>query len=74
MIGYIKYAVEMCSGVMIYIPRSIQIGSAIQKLIGGLHRQHGDSISQIFGGTDPTQSVGTIRESSVTETLASGSN
>jgi hypothetical protein len=29
-----KYAVEMDSGAMIYIPRFVQIGSAIQKLIG----------------------------------------
>jgi hypothetical protein len=30
-----KYAVEMGSGAMIYIPSFIKIGSAIQKLIGG---------------------------------------
>jgi hypothetical protein len=30
-----KYAVEMGSGAMIYIPSSIKIGSAIQKLVGG---------------------------------------
>jgi hypothetical protein len=30
-----KYAVEMGSGAMIYIPGLIKIGSAIQKLIGG---------------------------------------
>jgi hypothetical protein len=29
-----KYAVEMGSGAMIYIPSFIKIGSAIQKLIG----------------------------------------
>jgi hypothetical protein len=29
-----KYAVEMDSGAMIYIPYFIKIGSAIQKLIG----------------------------------------
>jgi hypothetical protein len=34
-----KYAVEMGSGAMIYIPSFIKIGSAIQKLIGGIHRQ-----------------------------------
>jgi hypothetical protein len=32
-----KYAVEMGSGVMIYIPSFIRTGSGIQKLIGG-HR------------------------------------
>jgi hypothetical protein len=30
-----KYAVGMGSGVMIYIPSFIKIGSGIQKLIGG---------------------------------------
>jgi hypothetical protein len=30
-----KYAVEMGSGAMIYIPSFIEIGSRIQKLIGG---------------------------------------
>jgi hypothetical protein len=30
-----KYAVEMGSDAMIYIPSSIKIGSGIQKLIGG---------------------------------------
>jgi hypothetical protein len=30
-----KYAVEMGSGSVIYIPSSIKIGSGIQKLIGG---------------------------------------
>jgi hypothetical protein len=27
---------------MIYIPSFIKIGSGIQKLVGGIHRQHGD--------------------------------
>jgi hypothetical protein len=43
-----KYAVEMGSGAMIYIPSFIKIGSGIQKLIGGnrmTHRQQGDRIS-----------------------------
>jgi hypothetical protein len=42
-----KYAVEMGSGGMIYIPSLIMIYSGIQKLIGGhsqTHRQHGDFI------------------------------
>jgi hypothetical protein len=30
-----KYAIEMGSDAMIYIPSLIKIGSAIQKLIGG---------------------------------------
>jgi hypothetical protein len=33
-----KYAIEMSSGVMIYIPNFIKIGSGIQKLIRGIHR------------------------------------
>jgi hypothetical protein len=35
-----KYAVEMSSGVMIYIPSFIKIGCDIQKLTrgGGIHR------------------------------------
>jgi hypothetical protein len=37
-----KYAVEMGSGAMIYIPNFIQIVSGIQNLIGGIHR-HKDS-------------------------------
>jgi hypothetical protein len=44
-----KYAVEMGSGAMIYIPSFIKIGSGIQKLMGRgdsqTHRQHGDCIS-----------------------------
>jgi hypothetical protein len=38
--GFMKYAVEMGSGVMIYIPSFIKIGSSgIQKLIRTVHRQ-----------------------------------
>jgi hypothetical protein len=33
-----EYAVEMGSGAMIHIPSFIKIGSAIQKLIVGIHR------------------------------------
>jgi hypothetical protein len=43
-----KYAVEMGSGAMIYIPSFIKIGSVIRKLIkedSQAHRQHGDLIS-----------------------------
>jgi hypothetical protein len=45
--GFMKYAVEMSSGVMIYIRSFIKINSGIQKLIRGIyrHRQHGDRIS-----------------------------
>jgi hypothetical protein len=43
-----KYAVEMGSVTMIYIPGFIKIGSAIRKLMGGgdiRDRQHSDHIS-----------------------------
>jgi hypothetical protein len=33
-----KYDVEMGSGAMIYMPSFIKMGSAIQKLTGGIHR------------------------------------
>jgi hypothetical protein len=34
-----KYTVEMDSGAMICIPSFIKIGSGIQKLMGGIHRE-----------------------------------
>jgi hypothetical protein len=42
-----KYAVEMGSGAIIYIPSFIKIGSGIEKYIRGIHthRQCGDRIS-----------------------------
>jgi hypothetical protein len=42
-----KYAVEMDSGAMIYIPHFIKTGSGIQRLVRGwrINRQHGDSMS-----------------------------
>jgi hypothetical protein len=48
-----KYAIEMGSGAMIYIPNFIKIGSGIQKLMGGYmyrhaHRQQGDLISLLL--------------------------
>jgi hypothetical protein len=39
-----KYAVEMGSGAVIYIPSFIKIGSVIERLIGGIHR-HTDSMA-----------------------------
>jgi hypothetical protein len=38
----------MGSGAVILIPDFIKIGSGIQKLIGGIHRQHGDRISLLL--------------------------
>jgi hypothetical protein len=38
-----KYAVEMGSGAMIYIPSSIKIGSDVQKFIREIHR-HTDNM------------------------------
>jgi hypothetical protein len=45
--GFMKYAIEMDSRAMIYIPNFIKNGSGVQKLIGGgqTHRQGGDLIS-----------------------------
>jgi hypothetical protein len=40
-----KYAVEMDLATIMYIPSFIKIGSSIQKLIWGIHRQQGDLIS-----------------------------
>jgi hypothetical protein len=40
-----KYAVEIGSGAMIYIPSFIKIGLGIRKLIWGIYIQHGDHIS-----------------------------
>jgi hypothetical protein len=47
----VKYDVEMGSGVAIYIPGFIMIGSAIQKPMSGggyTKRQHGDRISHFL--------------------------
>jgi hypothetical protein len=44
-----KYAVEMGSDTMMYIPSFIKIGSGIQKLKKGeIHRELGDLISLFF--------------------------
>jgi hypothetical protein len=45
---FMKYAVEMGSDVMIYIPSFIKTGSGIQTLMGGIHRQHGDRINLLL--------------------------
>jgi hypothetical protein len=45
----------MSSGAMIYIPSFIKIGSANQKLMEGIHRQHGDLISLLFFSKTGTQ-------------------
>jgi hypothetical protein len=39
-----KYAVEMGSGAMIYIPGSIKIFSDVQTFMGEIHRQHYDRV------------------------------
>jgi hypothetical protein len=47
--GIYKYAIELGSGVMTYIPSFVKTGSAIQKLKGGdTQRQHGDRISLLL--------------------------
>jgi hypothetical protein len=40
-----KYTVEMGLSAMMFIPSFIHIGSDIEKLITGIHRQHGDRMS-----------------------------
>jgi hypothetical protein len=45
--GFMKYAVEMGSCAMMYIPRFIKTCSAIQTLIRRIHRQHSDRISLV---------------------------
>jgi hypothetical protein len=42
-----KYAIEMGSGAMIYIPSFVNIGSGIQKLMGPIHRQQGNLINRL---------------------------
>jgi hypothetical protein len=38
----------MGSGAVICVPSCIEIGSGVQKLIGGIHRQEGDLISLLY--------------------------
>jgi hypothetical protein len=53
-----KYAVDMGSGAMIYIPSFLKIGSGIQKLIGEdtqIHREPGDRIRLLLYLLDSRQ-------------------
>jgi hypothetical protein len=47
-----KYAVEMGSGAMIYVPSFMKIGAGVQKLMEGgdkrIHREHGDLIGRLL--------------------------
>jgi hypothetical protein len=43
MVKFVKYAVEMASGVTTYIPSFINIGSGVQKLFRGNTDRHTDS-------------------------------
>jgi hypothetical protein len=43
-----KYAVEMGSGGMIYIPSFIKTGSGIRKWRGGISRQRGELTSLLI--------------------------
>jgi hypothetical protein len=54
--GIMKYALEMGSGAMIYIPSLINIGSGIQKLIGGIHR-HSMEIASSFQNKENSQNI-----------------
>jgi hypothetical protein len=40
-----KYAVEMGSAAIIYIPSFIKTGSGIENLTGEIHKQRGDHIN-----------------------------
>jgi hypothetical protein len=40
--GIYEVSLQMGSVAVIYIPSFMKIGSGIQKLTGGIHRQHGD--------------------------------
>jgi hypothetical protein len=40
-----NYAIDIVSGAVIYVPSFIKIGSGMQKLIRGIHRQQGVLIS-----------------------------
>jgi hypothetical protein len=63
-----KYAVEMGSGAMIYIPSFKKIGSGNQKLMGWdsqTHRQHGDLIS-LFSFSQTKENRLTIKERRLT--------
>jgi hypothetical protein len=42
-----KHAVGLGSGTVIYISNFIKISSGIQKLIGKIHRQHGDLVGPL---------------------------
>jgi hypothetical protein len=58
-----KYAIEMGSDPMMYIPGLVKTGSGIQKLMGwGIHRQHGDGISLLlfFHNKDSTLKNGLL--------------
>jgi hypothetical protein len=57
-----KYAVEMGFGAMIYIRSFIKIYSGIQKMMGGIHRQHGDRINLLlfFQNKDSRLKTGSV--------------
>jgi hypothetical protein len=49
--GFMRYAVGMGSGAMIYVPSFIKTGSGIRKLTGGdsqAHRAHGHLIAYFY--------------------------
>jgi hypothetical protein len=70
--GFMKYAVEMGSGAIIYIPSFVKIGSCSRKLMGrgGVHRhrQYGDLIS-LFSFFENKESM-LIKINSVTQNSA----
>jgi hypothetical protein len=52
-----KYAIEIGSGTMIYIPGFIKFGSGIQRLIRGLQRHTGRPVAQAVSRRLPTAAV-----------------
>jgi hypothetical protein len=54
--GIMKYAVEMGSGAIMYIPSFIKIDSGIQKLIGRIHR-HSMEIASSFQNKESRQKI-----------------
>jgi hypothetical protein len=60
--GFIKYAVQMGSGAVMYMPSLIKTGSDIRRLLWRIHRQQGDLISvhYFFQNKEKRLKIGTI--------------
>jgi hypothetical protein len=62
-----KYALEIGSVAMIYISTFINIGSGIQKLLGGIHGQQaeGGNIKSLYG----VESIKTLHRGTITSIM-----